>query len=251
MSTKGKPLSQEHRAKISASHIGIGHSDETKEKLRLSHLGFKPSPEAIEKNRQSHIGKTATDAARINMSIAQKGKIVSEGTRRKIGLSKLGSKHNEETKNKIRSKLIGRSFSEETRNKISLALRGRVLTEEWKARIIASWRPVGINSNTSIEIKVAKLLEEMGLGFEQQAKINGVYGIMDFYIASLNGVIECDGDYWHSLEKGILSDSKKNESLRASGINLLRLPEHEINDEWDMVVIKVCQFLEACKEMDI
>ena len=83
---------------------------------------------------------------------------------------------------------------------------------------------------TSIETKVYEELKKRGFLFEQQKFINGKF-IVDAYIPVLNLVIECDGDYWHSLERVQKRDKAKNAYLIKCGFNLLRLTETEINKD--------------------
>jgi len=84
-------------------------------------------------------------------------------------------------------------------------------------------------SPTSIEKKLYNELKARGLLFEKQRLINGKF-LVDAYIPSLNLIIEADGDYWHSLPKVVRKDKSENAYLTKCGYNLLRLPEHEIND---------------------
>lgn len=67
----GKPLSAEHRAKLSASHMGQKawntgkpHSEVTKEKLRQHNLGKSVTKETREKIRQAHLGHKIGDHAK-------------------------------------------------------------------------------------------------------------------------------------------------------------------------------------------
>lgn len=55
---------------------------------------------------------------------------------------------------------------------------------------------------SSIEIKVKEQLDYFGIKYIQQKRINDGKRnyFLDFYIPSLKLVIECNGDYWHSLE---------------------------------------------------
>jgi hypothetical protein len=77
---KGKPTPPHVREKISKSHIGLRHTEETKKKISEvqkgrtpPNKGVKMSPELIEKNRLGHIGIKPTLEARINKSNATKG----------------------------------------------------------------------------------------------------------------------------------------------------------------------------------
>ena len=83
---------------------------------------------------------------------------------------------------------------------------------------------------TSIEKKVYQELERRGVLFERQKLINGRF-LVDVYIPSLNLIIECDGDYWHSLERVKKKDKAENAYLKKCNYKLLRLSEREIKDD--------------------
>lgn len=55
---------------------------------------------------------------------------------------------------------------------------------------------------------------------------------VDFYIQSLRLVIECNGDYWHSLPDKIERDKKLKNYVESTGRNIVFIWEHEINDDW-------------------
>src|SRR3990167_6045896 len=86
-----------------------------------------------------------------------------------------------------------------------------------------------LKSPTSIEKIVYNFLKSKGIIFEKQKFIEGKF-IVDVYIPDFNLIIECDGNYWHSLDKVIKRDKAKNAYLSACGYNLLRLSETEINN---------------------
>jgi len=73
----GKPLSLEHRAKISAANLGKRHSPETRAKMRAANLGKWVSPETRSKISAAQIGKRNSlgyrhsPETRANMSAAQ------------------------------------------------------------------------------------------------------------------------------------------------------------------------------------
>jgi group I intron endonuclease len=93
----GQVNSPEHRAKISAHHIGkkyaLGykHTLEARAKLRAFHLGRKNTPEAREKMRQAKLGKPGN----------RLGHKHTPGTLAKMRAANLGGKHTQEHKNKI------------------------------------------------------------------------------------------------------------------------------------------------------
>lgn len=117
----GIPLKEEHKKRISESHLGIYHTEETKLKLRKQRLGKKLSEEHKRK-----------------ISLGGIGRIPSEETRKKLSQSNLGHKVSEETKRKISFKNKGLKISEETKRKLSLRMKGRKLSEETKKKISES-----------------------------------------------------------------------------------------------------------------
>jgi very-short-patch-repair endonuclease len=82
---------------------------------------------------------------------------------------------------------------------------------------------------SSIEIAIEKELIKIGMSFEIQKKI-GRYNV-DFYLQHLDLVIECDGDYWHSLPRSVERDRRKDKWLKAKGYNIIRLSESDINTD--------------------
>ena len=69
-------------------------------------------------------------------------------------------------------------------------------------------------------------------------KIIGKY-IVDFYSAELQLIIELDGSQ-HYEETGKQQDAKRDEYLRSYGLEILRIPNNEINKNFE----GVCEFLE-------
>jgi G:T-mismatch repair DNA endonuclease (very short patch repair protein) len=94
-------------------------------------------------------------------------------------------------------------------------------------------------TDTSIELKVKEYLSELGIKYVHPyyLKPNLVAGrqmfILDFYVPSSNLIIECDGDYWHSLPKVIERDKVKINYLTERGFRVLSLSESLINQRID------------------
>ncbi len=84
-------------------------------------------------------------------------------------------------------------------------------------------------ARTSIEVAVAKTLEELAYKFIEQHKIS--HYICDFYLPNYKLIIEADGDYWHSFPSAIRRDKAKNTYLANHGYKLLRLTEEKINND--------------------
>lgn len=56
-------------------------------------------------------------------------------------------------------------------------------------------------------------------------------GIADFWLPETNIIIECDGDYWHSLPKAIIRDKKQTEYLENEDYTVIRLWERDIKKD--------------------
>ena len=103
----GKHHSEEARKKMSEALKGKSHgplSEEHKAKLRESHIGVHPSEESKRKNSESHKGKKASEETRKKMSEALKGKSrgpLSEEHKAKLRESHLGKKLSDDSKKKI------------------------------------------------------------------------------------------------------------------------------------------------------
>ena len=73
-------------------------------------------------------------------------------------------------------------------------------------------------------------------------KVIGNY-IVDFYCAKANLVIELDGSQ-HGLEKESENDQKRTEYLKSLGLNVIRIPNYEIRDNF----LYVCRYIDSLVE---
>jgi very-short-patch-repair endonuclease len=96
------------------------------------------------------------------------------------------------------------------------------------------------NKPTGCEALMIELLKDIKVKFETQKIVHGK--IFDFYIPEKNTLVEVDGDYWHGhglkLEEmnDIQKKAHKNDLLkdvfaRGLGYELIRIWEHELEDE--------------------
>ena len=80
--------------------------------------------------------------------------------------------------------------------------------------------------SSSLETAVAAVLVGMGERFDRQVRIG--YYVVDFHLPDRNLVIECDGDYWHSLPNQRRIDRAKDGYMATHGIGIAHLSEREI-----------------------
>ena len=80
-------------------------------------------------------------------------------------------------------------------------------------------------------------LNDYPVRFSRQ-KVLGKY-IVDFYSASAKIIIELDGSQ-HFEEAGQKYDKNRDEYLKEYGLNIIRIPNNEINENFD----GVCEYLD-------
>ena len=80
-------------------------------------------------------------------------------------------------------------------------------------------------------------LKDYPVRFSRQ-KVLGKY-IVDFYSASAKIIIELDGSQ-HFEEAGQKYDKNRDEYLKEYGLNIIRIPNNEINENYD----GVCEYLD-------
>lgn len=95
---------------------------------------------------------------------------------------------------------------------------------------------------SKLETKFAKeFLNKLGLKYETQFKAESIGRYYDFFIPSANTIIEIDGDYYHSFnllyedmspmqKKNKRVDKDKDKWAKQHKINIIRIWEHDIND---------------------
>jgi len=92
--------------------------------------------------------------------------------------------------------------------------------------------------DTKIEIKIRNFLDELKIEYFQHKYMNINHGYQcDFFIPSLNLVVECDGNYWHKYPTGTDIDHIRTKELLKSGFKVLRLWEFEIH-KLDLTMFK-------------
>lgn len=130
----------------------------------------------------------------------------------------------------------GREFTKERKEKMSKIAKERGFGKWMKYKDRDYFKKISLlgiqkqqNSKepTSIEYIVYTFLKSKGIIFEKQKVINDRF-IVDVYIPELNLIIECDGSYWHSLDRVMKKDKAENAYLKKCGFNLLRFSEEEI-----------------------
>lgn len=203
---KGKKLSDEHRRKLSESHIGKDLSHLSKFQWRKGHISWNNGL----KGENSHsYGKVFSKERRDKISKALKDKPLSIECRKKISEAHKGLRHTKQTAGKISQTWKTPAY--------------QIFAKERRAKQILP------KSNSLIEVKVQVFLKELGVDFIAHCYMDIEHAYQcDAFIPLLNVVIECDGDYWHKYPIGRNLDHVRTQELAEKGFKVLRLWEKEI-----------------------
>jgi len=110
---------------------------------------------------------------------------------------------------------------------------------------------------TSIERKVAEWLGDNNIYYRTQYRVD--HFSVDFFIPSVNLVIQTDGCYWHfnpcdcnvgkmpsgKQQTQLLRDQACNGVLLSRGLKVLRLWECNINNNWEQCAESILKALEG------
>jgi len=93
---------------------------------------------------------------------------------------------------------------------------------------------------TEIEKKIRMELEKRDIVFEQEKIIKcGAKVYYADFLISPNLIVECDGEYWHSLPITIKRDKHRDACLSKNGFSILRLPEKKINTDLNSCIKEI------------
>lgn len=198
-SIKGKKKSEEHKRKLSESQKG-----------NKSHMWGKKRPEhsALMKKIMPAIMKNLYDTGQIQPTF--KGKTHTIESKRKMSESQTGKNrwpHGNPNKGK---KL---NLTDEQRKNRSLK------RCQWLKNNVTN------KVNTNIELEFKAFCERNRIEFEPQFILNHPKNawLCDFYIPSLNLIVEVDGEYWHFSKKQINRDYLKNKNALEMGYRYIQI----------------------------
>lgn len=210
-----KKIYQKRRRVVDTSKMKAAQNrPEVREKKRISSLIAQNKPEAKTKQRLAWLNGTIFPYS------GAKGKHWKVKDTSKVRVSHKGI-------NKGRpSPMKGKRHTEKTKKKMSA----------WHIN-----HPNKKFSNTLIEQKVAKELDERSICYQQNIGLCNIANV-DFYLPEYRIVIECDGDYYHTLPGAKENDEKKTNLLRFNGFSIYRFWEHEINESVKKCLDKINLF---------
>ena len=146
MVASGRTLTEEHKARISASMTGENNPakrPEVRAKISAALIGTKRSEESKAKQSATIMGRTLTETHKAKISAGLAGHILTEETKTKISIANKGKTPTEETRAKMSAALIERfrnpennpMFGKTGKNNPNF---GRICTQDTKAKISAA-----------------------------------------------------------------------------------------------------------------
>lgn len=91
--------------------------------------------------------------------------------------------------------------------------------------------------DTDIELIMKSALKHAGIKFKHQKIIKNI-AVVDFFIEP-NIVVQCDGDYWHSLPKQRKRDIFVDKQLQIEGYRIFRFLGSEIKKDIQLCINRV------------
>ena len=123
---------------------------------------------------------------------------------------------------------------------INVRMSNAEVADKWNLNrtTVGKWRRQDFGSNFKTKInrqlqmsvpekQFSRILDELNMTYFFQENIEG-YRI-DFYLG-MNIIVEINGRYYHSLEKTIRKDKKKNEDLSKAGYTVITIWDDEMED---------------------
>jgi len=81
---------------------------------------------------------------------------------------------------------------------------------------------------SSIEKKIWEELDKLSITYNTQISFNHGKFIVDIYVPAQRVIIECNGDFWHSLQERKERDNELRKYAMNNEYKLIELSEHEI-----------------------
>jgi len=257
---KRAPFSEEWKRKISESQKGHMVSSETLQKrqaTRAAHGAYETLRQSAYRMGKANQGRKPTEE--VNQKRREASLQLASDPEHLAKISRGVLKAYENPEFRARN----RQILDEARAKSVAAITGVPLSEERKARLsetsrkarLEYWKDKSYEERlaymhtatvaseniriSSLELQVKKLLDAMGIQYEQQKQI-GMYWV-DFYLPAMNTIVEVYGCWWHGCEQCGKAYPKKNARdrsreayIKACGYQLVILWEHDLveNMEW-------------------
>jgi hypothetical protein len=231
-------FSEDSKTKMSLSHKGFKHTEETKKKLSLL---LKGRPSSLKGTKRSKEFRRKVSLAKIGNKNPFFGKHHTEESKKKISLVGIGNKYSlgrypsEETRKKLvishtgkHTAKLGTKASPEARKNLSIYQKKFCQTPEGKAKIKRMQMAAKVNISNGQKHMYNYLKKEFTDAILQYEIWTGkTWRFADVGIPSLKLDFEFDGYFcngWHSKEKDLLRDKE----LVNVGWKTIRITEEDL-----------------------
>jgi very-short-patch-repair endonuclease len=93
-------------------------------------------------------------------------------------------------------------------------------------------------------------IHESKNNYEYRLKLNKSYILPDFFIPSLNLILEFDGTYYHrDTTENKEREMRRDENIINSGYSVLHISEKEYNENKELTILKVVNFIQKTKQL--
>lgn len=262
----GRERSQSHKDALSAT---ISAQYTNGRKANKGKLGKKDSPETLERKRIARTGKTHTQETKDKIGNAHRGKVISQEAIDKRQATKrarieefgpytpgiMSPEVRQATNDKL-SEIARNRTPEQVAMYVSYmvnARRGQTISEQErenhrKARLkYMAENPQKKFSDTAGEIQLKYWLSDNNLDYEHQYLIQeDSWQLYDFYVPSLNLLIEFDGaHHWDAVWFGVKgkSQEEKDQLLKKQKAKDLMCSEYAKRRGFNIVRIQGCRYI--------
>ncbi|MFA5385574.1 MAG: DUF559 domain-containing protein [Eubacteriales bacterium] len=260
MPTGVYPRTKEHREKLSKTMKEIANRPEVKQRMAETSKRVQSNPEVKRKHSEAIKNSWKDPEIRAKRCKGIKKAFENPEFKERKALLSRTKWADDGYKEKVSKKLKQVYSSTEMRTKISNAVREACSKKEERQRksqaTIKTWQKMNpavrskrlkkfqvcgtiarqLKYQSPLEKLVYKIIEGIGLQCNKQEPI-GPY-LVDIYLPEVNLVIECDGEYWHSLPGRAEKDRERDQWLLEHGYKVIRLKEKELKTNPDAFVVQ-------------
>lgn len=230
---KGKKRSKESIEKSALAHRGGKLSDVTKLKMSNARKGIKFTEEHKRHLRESRQRVLANPEFIRQISEKSKKAWLKPGFKEMVLSKRIDNPNILSGRQRSSEKQRGRKRPEEQCRNVSLGMKAVLLNNpEAKERRILTLRSK--KRKTKIEKIVEEVLCSLGIEFYPEHRFDGV-GFVDFWLPAANLVIECDGEYWHSLLEQKIKDTQRDQIHYQKNRQVIRLPERLVHSRNELL----------------
>jgi len=201
---------------ISDQRIGIQFSEEHRKKISESRLGKSNGPHTKEtKDKISESNKKTSKIKKLSGYIRPKYSMSEDALLR--------------ARNRMLGNKIGAHSNHNKGKKLNLTQAQRAHRSQKRVEYLSLNK--GVRSGTKPEMKFIEYLNSLHIPFDHQFPLITPRGswLYDFYIPSMNLLVEIDGEFWHSRPLSVNRDKIKNKIAKEHKLTVARISDSNLS----------------------